>query len=208
MGGRGTWSSSNETYDPNPGRTGGSGKGEPETVLGPRIPGTLSEALGQKGRPMGMARAAAGTNPHYSDAFEAYSSNCQRCVLAYEARRRGYDVTALPTYSGDLLPAGKDYMKALSNPQMVNVGKSVKRVESEMKSYGAGSRAIISVGKGVDGHVFIAENVGGKITYIDPQHNKRFSKLRFSHVTRASVTRIDNLQFTDYAKNAFTTQRV
>ncbi len=93
-----------------------------------------------------MAEASKGTNPHYSASFEAYSSNCQRCVLAYEARRRG--------------------------------------------------------------HVFIAENVRGKITYVDPQTNKRNNGLNLRNVTRASVTRIDDQRFTDYAKNAFTRQKV
>lgn len=204
MGGRGSWSSSSEVFDVNP--ASGGGKVIPETVIGPRIPGSLAEALGEKGRPMGMARASEGTNPHNNKEFAAYDSNCQRCVLTYEARRRGYDVTALPTYSGDTMPS--DYLQCLSSPSPITTGKSVKKVEQTMKDFGAGSRAIVAAAKGRGGHVFIAENVGGKITYIDPQTNKRYSKLRFSHVTASQVIRIDNQQFTEYARNAFTTQRV
>lgn len=210
MGGRGSSSKSGKggTFEPNP-TGGGGGKGTPDKeTLGPRIPETLNEALGKKGRPMGITRAAGGTNPHYSPAYDAYSSNCQRCVLTYEARRRGYDVTALPTYKGDLLPSGGDYLKALSNPTTVKTGKSVKNVEREMKSYGPGSRAIISVGKGYNGHVFIAENVGGKISYVDPQTNTQYSSLSFNKISSSSVTRIDNQQFTEYARNAFTRQKV
>lgn len=204
MGGRGAWSTSRETYSPVPGGFSG-GK---ETVIGPRVPGTLSEALGEKGEPKSMVQASAGTNPHYNPAYGAYSSNCQRCVLTYEARRRGYDVTALPTYSGDLLPYGGDYLKGLSNPQPVNVGKSTRKITQQMKNYGDGSRAIISVSKGRNGHVFIAENKGGKIYYIDPQINGKYTKLNLSRVSRASVTRIDNQNFTEYAKNAFARQKV
>lgn len=207
MGGRGSWSSSGETYEVNPGRGGGGG-GQDENGIGPRIPGTLSEALGAQGEPMTPAEASAGTNPHYSPSYDAYSSNCQRCVITYEARRRGYDVTALPTYSGDLLPYGKDYLKALSNPKIVGTGKSVKKIQQEMKSYGDGSRAIIAVSRGRNGHVFIAENNRGKISYIDPQTNKKYTNLSLSKVTNSSVTRLDNQQFTDYAKNAFTRQKV
>lgn len=208
MGGRGTWSnSSGETYDVNP-ASGGSGNGDADPVLGPRIPNTLAEALGPKGSPMSPQEASKGTNPHHNDAYEAYSSNCQRCVLTYEARRRGYDVTALPTYSGDLLPYGGDYLKALSNPVTVDVGKSVAKINSEMKQYGNGSRAIVRVWRGTNGHVFIVENRGGKISYIDPQTNEQYSKLSLSRVSGASITRLDNQQFTDYAKNAFTRQRV
>ena len=157
---------------------------------------------------MSIAKASLGTNPHFNAEYDAYSSNCQRCVLTYEARRRGYNVTALPTYSVDLLPSGHDYLKALSKPRMVNVGTSVKKLEGEMKRYGDGSRAIVSVGNKRQGHAFIAENIRGKITYVDPQSNKRYSALNLSKVTRASVIRIDNQDFTEYARNAFTRQKV
>lgn len=157
---------------------------------------------------MSMAQASAGTNPHYNPSFDAYSSNCQRCVLTYEARRRGYDVTALPTYKGDLLPYGGDYLKGLSNPKTVNVGVSARKVTNQMKSYGDGARSIIHVSNSKGGHVFIAENKGGKIYYIDPQLNGRYTRLDLSMVSQVRVTRIDNQQFTDYAKNAFTRQKV
>lgn len=207
MGGRGSWSQSGGTYEVDPG-SGGNGSSDPDNILGPRIPATLSEALGNKGKPMGPQKASSGTNPHYSNEYDAYSSNCQRCVLTYEARRRGYDVTALPTYQGDMLPYSGDYLKSLSNPKTVDVGKSVKKIESQMKQYGSGSRAIIRVSRGQNGHVFIAENINGKISYIDPQINKRYSRLSLSRVSSAGVTRIDNQKFTEYARNAFTRQKV
>lgn len=207
MGGRGSWSASSETFSPTL-SGGGGGGGTPETVIGPRIPESLSEALGTKGSPMQPASASRGTNPHFSTDYEAYSYNCQRCVLAYEARRRGYDVTALPTYSGDMLPYSHDYLKALSNPEVVHIGKSVNKLVAQMKQYGSGSRAIVSVGRGDNGHAFIAENIRGKIVYIDPQSNKRYNKLSLASVTRADLVRIDNQQFTDYARNAFTRQKV
>ena len=206
MGGRGSWSASGGTYSPNP--SNGPRGDEQETVIGPRIPQTLAEALGSRGKAMSPAKASAGTNPHYSPDYGAYSANCQRCVLAYEARRRGYDVTALPTYSGDLMPWGSDYLKALSNPKPVNVGKSKKSLKSQMNAYGNGARAIVRVGKGSNGHAFIAENQNGKILYIDPQTNRRYSDINLSHVSRVQVVRIDDQQFTEYARNAFTRQKV
>ena len=205
MGGRGSWSKSGGTFSPDPGGGGGGGR---ETVIGPRVPATLSEALGKKGSPMSMAEASKGTNPHYNPNYDAYSSNCQRTVLTYEARRRGYDVTALPTYSGDLLPHNGDFLKALSSPNPVSVGTSARQLKSEMASYGARARAIATVSRGSNGHAFIAENVRGKIVYIDPQSNRRYSGLNLKRVTRATVTRIDNQAFTEYAKNAFARQKV
>ena len=39
--------------------------------------------------------AVMGTNPMFGEGPE-YQNNCQRCVVAYEMRRRGYAVTAMP----------------------------------------------------------------------------------------------------------------
>lgn len=205
MGGRGSWSASAETYNVVPG---GGGKGDDWWGIGPAVPSTLEDALGAKGKPMSQAAASAGTNPHYNGSYEAYSSNCQRAVLAYEARRRGYDVTALPTYNGDMLPYGSDYMRALSNPKIVSTGKSVKKIEAQMRSYGNGSRAIIVVAKGNKGHAFIAEYHSGKVSYIDPQTNKKYNKISLKNVSSSTVTRVDDQKFTEYAKNAFTRQKV
>lgn len=36
------------------------------------------------------------TNPGFSTHAHEYMENCQRCVVAYEARRRGYNVIAKP----------------------------------------------------------------------------------------------------------------
>lgn len=36
------------------------------------------------------------TNPRFFTHTHEYMENCQRCVVAYEARRRGYNVIAKP----------------------------------------------------------------------------------------------------------------
>ena len=41
-------------------------------------------------------------NPHYGES-KAYSVNCQTCVVAYELRLRGFDVSALPNTAGSAL---------------------------------------------------------------------------------------------------------
>ena len=50
-----------------------------------------------------MASAMLDTNPNYNGDYKEFSENCQRVVVAYEARRRGYDVQAQPTFKGDEL---------------------------------------------------------------------------------------------------------
>lgn len=107
-----------------------------------------------------------------------------------------------------MLPYGRDYLKALSNPKTVDVGKSKIKLESQMRGYGNGSRAIVHVSAGRNGHVFIAENVRGRVNYVGTQTNKRYSNINLSHVSGAQITRIDNQDFTEYARNAFTRKRV
>ena len=107
-----------------------------------------------------------------------------------------------------MLPYSNDYLKSLSNPKVVDVRKSTKKLESQMKTYGAGSRAIVAVRNGSNGHVFIAENIKGKVKYVDPQTNKRYNNLSLAKVSDAQVIRIDNQKFTEYARNAFTRQKV
>ena len=106
-----------------------------------KIPNTLEEALGKKGKEMSMADAFFDANPYYSDNYAEFSQNCQRCVFAYEMRRRGYDVTALPTYRGDDMPRGSNWQQAMSGMTRVNVGKSteratIKSIENQMAAWG------------------------------------------------------------------------
>ena len=68
----------------------------PETIAGVK-----------RGNPMSRDEANGGNvNPHYSDGnayHEGYRTNCQSCVVVYEARLRGYDVEVLPKTKGSKL---------------------------------------------------------------------------------------------------------
>ena len=173
--------------------------------------------LGKKGRPMGTERATLGANPNFSPEYREYSENCQRCVIAYEARRRGYDVVAQPTYEGDTMPQGHNFATNFVGATVKNIGaktreKAQKNLEKEMASYGEGSRAIVSVKwSGCSfGHVINVEQKGGKTIYRDAQTgvqykgNNFFSKVNASSVT---VTRVDNLAFSDVAGLSVTKDR-
>lgn len=153
--------------------SGGSGS-DPITVqpFNP-APQTMQEALGKRGSSIPVMDAMAGANPFYNGGTQGdFSANCQRAVAAYEMRRRGYDVMALPTYAGDRMPSAGNWEKVFNNAKRLNVGasspqKAQANLESQMKSYGNGARGIV----GIPGHVFNVENVGGKIRYIDAQTN-------------------------------------
>jgi len=64
----------------------------------------IEKDLGLKrGRPMSHEQAnEMHGNPHYGES-KAYSVNCQTCVVAYELRLRGFDVSALPNTAGSAL---------------------------------------------------------------------------------------------------------
>lgn len=190
-------------------------------VLGPRVPKTLSEALGKKGKPIRVADATKGANPHYNDEYGEYSMNCQRCVVAYELRRRGYNVEAAPTYKGDRLPydahSNKDgtsngyWMGAFKGARSEYVGAKrnstvQKNIESKMRSYGDGSRAVIRVSWQMSGaHVFNVENVKGKMHYVDAQTGmpvKIRECLAASRPMKTQIVRTDNLRISERAKNS------
>ena len=190
---------------------GGNGNGkEPITVQPFAVqPQTLDEALGTQGRPIGVQNALKGANPFYSGGADGdFTQNCQRAVVAYEARRRGYDVLAQPTYPGDKLPVAGEWMKAFQNPQEIHVGttsptKTQQNLEAQMKSFGNGARGIVRI----PGHVFNVENVNGKVRYVDAQTNTVYnSKNVFSRIGRQSqsisLIRTDNLKFSDSAKKS------
>ncbi|MDE5556885.1 MAG: phage capsid protein [Ruminococcus sp.] len=151
------------------------------------------------------------TNPNHSRESEEYSKNCQRCVNAYEARRRGYDVEALPRIldGSDRLPYMADkengWTAVYKNPELISCAadeqqEMIENVNNTIKSFGENSRAIVRVQwKKRGGHVFIAETIDGKTKFIDPQTNKKNVSryLKIAKPESTFVMRIDNLEFTD-----------
>ena len=165
-------------------------------------------------------------NPNWDTGLPEWGNNCQRCVTTYEARRRGYDVTALPCYSlnepiargtgftfpyekGDRHPDKLWHAAGLqfSEARTFTNERCLAQIQSMMDEYGNGSRAIIegfwnSNGKG---HVFIAENVGGKIHFFDPQNKKMDCESYISDMSPVSmgIFRIDDLPFSSYISEVF-----
>ncbi len=156
---------------------------------------------------------AMATNPNWKPNDPQWGKNCQRCVSAYEARLRGYDVTALPriTDGSDRLqymhdPKGwpqaykdPDLIKCASNSGVGTMGK----VEARMAAWGDGARAIVRVQwqdkYGGGGHVFIAEQVNGRTMFIDPQSGTMDCSSHFALVKKSQtfVMRVDDREFTD-----------
>lgn len=217
MGGRGSFSESNERPE---GSSGNSKQKWTGNVAQPIPPsGHLREAIGTKGKPFKPSDALVHVNPNYDPRTSEFSENCQRCVVAYELRRRGYDVTALPTYDGDTMGRhayglNHRYQMAFRHARVENVGANnpdrvQRNVESRLLSWGNGSRAIVSI----PGHVFNAENRNGKIIYVDAQtgirytSNRTFGRINRGGLRSVSVMRTDNLRISDRARELVTLRR-
>lgn len=215
MGGRGSSSSNNNLADgPVPGGGGANAKyGQPNTpVMRPPAP-TIEGQIGTQGKPQSPKKAMERVNPDINavDAmnYEDYQSNCQRCVIAYELNRRGYNVEAESTWERDPYPFGGHWKTAFNGAVSESVGASTnakvnKNISSKMASWGNGSRAVVQVSSGGKGHVFNVEYRNGKLYYYDAQHNIRYDPARvFNHVDKphVQIVRVDNLSVADNVRD-------
>lgn len=116
-----------------------------------------------------------------------YSENCQRSVIAYELRRRGYKVTAQPA------PRKNDTgyrpaILAFKNRENIKLPKTVAKrgdyIDSKLKSkLKAGERGVITFhwrdpdGKRTYGHTINVERKkNGSLLYVDSQIGKKSKK--------------------------------
>lgn len=148
------------------------------------------------------------TNPAFKKGPE-YQQNCQRCVAAYEMRRRGYDVIAKPAVvdeKGDL--SAKDPLYRLwpgifknarfSHCRGSDGGKA--EILRRMSFWGDGAVAEVCIQRDAShAHVFIAQNVDGKIRFIDPQTGSLDCSESFTKAQNGAtiIARIDNLEATE-----------
>lgn len=213
MGGRGA-DSGIPTAVPGGGGGGGRG-GKMDAFAG--SPDTAQEALGKKGRPMATRDAVMNANPFFDKSYTTaeYNMNCQRCVAALEARFRGYDVIAQATYDGDKMPRGNNYASNWENPQIIHIGKSraastQAAVEAQMKQWGDGSRAVLSVDwKGSrSGHVLNIVQRAGKTHYYDGQSGSILDPkalFKAAAPSKTDIMRVDNLAFSSTVNDAVRT---
>lgn len=199
---------------------GGDGGGEWSNGLGFRNYDTLGDAIGKRGRAKGMADACLKANPHYdpSMTYKEFTENCQRAVVAYELRRRGYDVTAQPTYQGDRLPSGvtrRDglrngrWMGAFQNANPDKIRDTAASLTAKMKEYGEGSRAILQIAwkGGHSGHVVNVEYRHGRVLLFDAQIGKRYNASELFAVVKSGssqLVRVDNLRISARARKSVT----
>ena len=126
-------------------------------------------------------------NPGYQTGSEKRRRNCQRCVIAMEARFRGADVIATDRILGgtDTLPIMDDpngWPSCFENPVLTKcIGQTGLdtgvSVINEMKKYGDGSRAIVRVqwcntvtvkDKNGKKQLYVVDNSDGAVTLRNP----------------------------------------
>ncbi len=147
------------------------------------------------------------TNPHFSEGLQ-WQINCQRCVPAYEMRRRGFDVVAKPREldASGLEPSKNDraaesWYTIFKGAQWIACpGTGKTEIDRLMGEWGDGARAEVYVAWNKGGaHVFVAENINGRIQYICPQSNSVDYSLAFEEAVEGMtvVARIDHLEPSD-----------
>ena len=148
------------------------------------------------GAPMSIDDALK-ANPNYSSGRE-YQINCQRCVQAYEFRRRGYDVIAMPKpSSNNLVSWGNEcFIPSSANPRDEYIfSNAASEVKKELTAAPDGARYSVYIawkGRLGGAHVFIAEKQGNTIRYVDPQNGKSDVSSYFLQGKRFGLFRLDD----------------
>lgn len=148
------------------------------------------------GAPMSIDDALK-ANPNYSSGRE-YQINCQRCVQAYEFRRRGYDVIAMPKpSSNNLVSWGNEcFIPSSANPRDEYIfSNAASEVKKELTAAPDGARYSVYIawkGRSGGAHVFIAEKQGNTIRYVDPQNGKSDVSSYFLQGKRFGLFRLDD----------------
>lgn len=133
-------------------------------------------------KPMNFQQADGGApNPNFKKGG-GYTTNCQTSVVAYELRRRGYDVEALPNYKGSMLDVlshdtrlawvdretGKN--PSFIIPDQPTVQKSFDWIKAELKTKNRYTIQFQWKGRQAAHIVHIFKNTEGRLSIYDPQN--------------------------------------
>lgn len=157
--------------------------------------------LGVQGKTFSIEDSLKWANPKYVRGTQ-YGVNCQRCVQAYELRRRGYDVEALPKpkKNNTIIWGNECFVDSSGNTPSFTFNQSEKAIRNALANAPDGSRHIIYTAwkNSKSAHVFIAEKENGIIRYIDPQSNMDDVEYYFSLAkkNKFGILRVDDKDIT------------
>lgn len=177
---------------------------------GSSVEQTLLKRYGLKQEPDESINDQHVINDHYESGSAYYSNNCYSCAIAYDMRRRGFDVEAIPDADGlNLYSVVECYNSGPSltrqNTTPIPTGYAKRAMYSDMKSMGDGAHGIFMVTwKQGGGHAMSWEVKKGKVIIRDCQTNRVYDEqmvnriLKYSNVDYAPGgvywLRTDNLE--------------
>ena len=180
------------------------------------------------GKPMNFEEANKNNaNPYYVNypTDEKYNTNCQSCVLAYEARRRGYDVKAIARGKYDktaLLskdsaasfintstgkPCKFEEVKSTNSSNLYNtLEKTVKPNERYFFRYnwfasGETGGHVVTLEKDENNNLAIYDPQTGRRKYKDEMKQYFSSYLKFNGKSEIGIIRVDDKDFNNFFVN-------
>ena len=137
------------------------------------------------------------TNPNYGKGG-AYKNNCGNCVVAFELRRRGYDVEASPNETG---MSGKEVTANFKGFKF-----NETKTESEVLKWGEGARGVVMLKNenSRSGHMLSAVVQNGSVRFVDSQSGNDNARDQVSSAKIVAYVRVDNLEVTSAGMGAIT----
>lgn len=157
-----------------------------DIIDNPLFPAELAGA--KRGNPMSREDADGGNpNPNF-DKGGGYRTNCQSCVVAYEARLRGYDVQTLPNVKGSKLeqlsratnmawidPATGQFPAYLFDDAATTVKRFSEFLEKTVEAQKRYTLQFTWKGRRRSGHIISMDrNEEGVLRFYDPQTAKEY----------------------------------
>lgn len=142
----------------------------------------------EKGPKMSQEKANGGSvNPKYSERG-GYTINCQSCVVCYEARLRGYDVSTKPntrgskldklsrqTYAAWINPENGEFAQSIDPDETVNNYKKYYQFLKEtLKDNERYNLSFNWKGRSRSGHIVSMYKENGDLVLYDPQNGKKY----------------------------------
>ncbi len=132
-----------------------------------------------------------------------YRYNCVNCVIAYEMRARGWDVTAQPYTKCDLRKKAKSAWVNLQSKTIKEADGSTLLKELQNAE---GKRFFIGLNEET-GHAFVAEKRKNSIIFLDPQSNSEYNEVALERIISGKTVefwRMDGIEFSQTGYNACT----
>ncbi|MCO6008288.1 toxin glutamine deamidase domain-containing protein [Actinoallomurus purpureus] len=142
-------------------------------------------------------------NPKFDKTKSAYSENCTGVVQANELRRRGLDVQAGPLEKHLRTDEGGPGGRSLDAIERSWGRKFTDGTKTDIENAfrEPGSRGIVYIRwhGGMGAHVFSAENVGGKVRFVDgqPTPSARDASHYFNLGSNTKYLRVDDIKTPD-----------